>query len=125
MPTSIAFGTFNGLAPDEGPKALPINVDMSVMTAQGIPLDFFTEETTQQISFIQSIYIDNADNASAVTLTCNLTGHRIRVKANTQGFYPLCCTDQSRFVLNGTASAVTVRLQFLNVPVPIGQWATV
>ena len=117
------FQIWNGLAPEGGPVCMPVDFDFSSVANQQV--DLFLEEANKQIDFVQSVYIDNADNAAAFTLTVSGTGQRIRVKANTQGWYPLLSGDQTRVNVSSTVAAVKVTVIFCNVPMPTAQWATV
>lgn len=121
MINSVAFGTFTGLAPTDGPKVVPTTLDFSVLAAYNI--DMFMEESTAQIGFVQSVYIDNADNPNSLTIVCAVTNQRIRVRANTQGWYPILATDKFACRVSSTLGAYSVSLHFSNVPMPTAQWA--
>lgn len=105
--------------PEQGPRSVPI----ILVLQNGIPIsdDLALEGMLNAINNVQCVFIDNSANAAIFTLTFPDTGYLIKVKGNTQGFYPVICLEQVRYQAL-LAAAGTVRLAFLNALVPFAQW---
>lgn len=110
----------NGYAPEGGPKALPISLDFTAIAA--IAIDLVQELQSGAINMIQSVYIDNSNNANAFTLLWDQTGQRIVVPALAGGIWPVITPkDNSRFIASTVAGPV-IGIILLNVPMPLTQW---
>lgn len=122
MTVRASFGISNGLAPAQGPKGLSLNLDFSAaVTIRG---DFLLEETQGIIQGIQSVFVDNSQNASAVTITFGVTQQRLVIPANSQLTAPVFAVDQLSFTAT-SVGAVIVPVTFLNVPMPFASWGSV
>lgn len=119
---SFAFGTNNSVIPKGGPKVIPVTLDFS-NTGQ-IEIDGEQVVSSGAIEFIQGVYIDNADNASAFTITCQATRQRIKVPANSQGFFPLLCANPPKLLAATLQQPNPVTVAFYNVPIQSFQWKT-
>lgn len=117
-----AFPVFNGYAPMQGPKALPVTLDFTA--TQIITFDLLLEETQGVIQYVQSIWVDNADNASPLTLTFAQTNQRIVVPANAQGAWPVIAPDQTQ-VKAQSVGGVICSVILLNVPLAPEQYGPV
>lgn len=116
-----AFPVFNGYAPKEGPKALPVDFDFTTLGT--FAFDLMLENSEGVIQFVQSVYVDNSDNPGALTMRFAQTGQRLVIPANSQGQYPVICPDQTQVVMSCPVSALAKgRAIFMNVPMPYTQW---
>jgi hypothetical protein len=118
----VGYGVYLGLLPADSDGPIALKFEAAVTAAAGYDLNLFSEAAADQIPFIQTVYINN-DGAGDTTLTCKVTGHTIKVKANTQGWYPLLVTDVPQFSIAVSADR-TVKMQFVNIPISAAQWAT-
>src|ERR1700752_1742655 len=110
----VAFPTYAGLAPDQGPRNLPIKgLALTANTSQTI--DLFKEEAMKEIGFIQSVYIDNSNNTGYLTLVSLVILQVITVPPGWQGWYRFDSIDQTQFTIVSGAAA-SVDLIFSNVP---------
>lgn len=116
----------------EKPVAAPtgVQVQMDLKAAIGAGPYFFdlaTEQFQNTIDFVQSMYLDNGANANALTLVFGGFNYTIKVKANTQGIYPVVCpvVPVRWQVINGAAADITINAIFMNVAIPPFQWPTV
>lgn len=123
MGMNASFAVSNGLAPAEGPRVVPVILDFTATPAE-ISGDFTIEESTGVVSFVQSVFIDNADNTSPLTLIIDVTGQRIVVPANRQGYFPVFATESFKWTAR-TAGVFRVGITFANVPMPTAIWATI
>lgn len=118
------FPVFNGFAPEQGPKALSVELDFSTETE--LNLDFTRAQQGNAISFIQSVYVDNTDNPNPVTFQFDQTRQRIVVPAYAQGEWPVIATDTAKCIVTTTATLVPLcRAIFKNVPMPLTQWGPI
>lgn len=116
-----AFSIFNGLSPQQGPKALRFNADFS--TVLSIDLDLTKEQDLHQIDFIQSVFIDNIGSTSRLTIEINGVPFPLMVPALSQGMFPLVHSGHFKCKLSVNAvQTEPVSLVFLNVPQPYILW---
>lgn len=109
----------NGLAPVGEPLCVPVTLDLT--TTAELTIDFQLEESNGVIGTIQTLYIDNADNAQPLEIIFAITGQRIKCGANRQGYFPVLVTD-TQFRAKSTG-AVKVNVHFVNVPMPAAVWS--
>lgn len=128
MPTPLtaqAFGFRIGLMqlPEEY-VAAPVVIDFTNDTV--FTKDFEQEAANLRVPFIQGVYIDNSADANALTLSLDgAPGQVVKVKGNTQGFYPLIAPQGPlRITVTSTQAAVKKTLIFLSMPIMPFQWAT-
>jgi hypothetical protein len=126
---NVAFAVFNGMWPvhldaEHGPKSLWYNLAFSATIAQ-IEVNLSEDEMMSQLKFIQTLYIDNADNGGALTITVGQSQQRVKWKPNTQGYLPLLVPNGARITFATPAAAVNVPIIFINVPMAPIQWTTV
>lgn len=119
----VGFSTFNGLVPHRSPRVLRVSLDFSV-TIASIMLDLQEEMLTAQLEFVQTLYLDNAANANGLTVVVGATQQIIKIKANTQGYFPVLAPETAGFQFLTTAAAISVPVHFINVPMPAYSWLT-
>lgn len=110
----------NQTAPPDGPKALPVNLDFSTLPLY--TLDYSNAQNLGKFSMLQSLYVDNSDNGSAVEITVmGGTGQRIIVPGNSQAYLPVLVANpiNLQFVSQGN---VLVPVFLLNFPVAPAVW---
>lgn len=118
--TRAAFSTFNGYAPKEGTKALPVDFDFR--TTGVIDVDLQVENTNGVIQMVQSIWIDNTNNPNPLTIVFGVTRQRIVCPASAHGMWPVITVDQVSFRMSSVVSAGAVgQVILLNVPMPYTQ----
>lgn len=116
-----AFPVFNGYAPKQGPKALPVTLDFSEKAEQAF--DLVLENTEGVIDYIQSIYVDNSDNPNTVEFIFGVTNQRLVVPAGAQGNWPVIAPSQTRIFTRSTVDPkARVNVLLMNVPMPYTQW---
>lgn len=111
-----------GYAPSEGPKGMPFVASFAAQA--DFDINFLIEESIGQIAFIQSVWIDNSQNANGLTITWDLLGQVIAVKKHTQGTYPVIAGKNPTCRISSTAGDYTAKLIFLNIPLPFATWET-
>lgn len=119
----FAYPVSNVIVPQGGPKCVPCTADFSSTTT--IDIDGQQIIDTHGIEQLQGVFIDNASNATAFTLTSN-TGQRIVVAPNTQGFYPLLVQNPPKLTATSVQGGSNkVGLIFYNVPIMSTVWKSV
>lgn len=108
--------------PESHPIALPVVLNFTGVSR--IEFDLEREQTLQSIDFVQTIYVDNSDNANTLTLTFP-GGQRIVIPATAQGYYPVAATIGKFVLVAETLPGVQIPIFMLNVPVPSFQWGPV
>ena len=117
----IGFRTFNNYVPKEGPKALFVPLDFTVITSYLIDLE--TVEQDARLEFVQAIYADNSANAQIFTFKSSITGQTLSVPASKQAYLPILAPPGAKFtVALAIAGAGTTNLYFLNFFVPPFVW---
>lgn len=121
--TSVtAIGTYNACIPKNGGKCIPIPFDFSGGVTD---IKFDYERMTQQgqIAYCQTIWIDNADNPVAATVTIEQTNQRIVAPPNSQGYYA-CFMNTIRFSIHSDSGG-KIQVQLSNLPIPTSVWRVV
>ncbi len=108
--------TFNAMVPSEGPKVIPVTVDLR--TASSAAVDLSNQQMLHKIAFIQGVYVDNLDNPSPLSIIVGVTNQRITIAAGRQQYCPLLVPNPPQFIVE-SAGAVQVPVFFLNIPLPM------
>lgn len=116
---AVGRRVFNGLQPEDGPKALAVDFNFAI--ANPINFDLVTAELNNQLGAIQTIYIDNGANPAALTIRSVNNDQDITIAAGWQGYFPFLVTDQPFFKVS-TIGTPTVKIKFLNVAMPALSW---
>lgn len=122
MPPQISSISI-GKEPTEGRKSIPI--DLSITNTDGIIVDLVPQSIQKQFGSAQTIYIDNADNAFKITAINNITGQRIIVAPNSQGYYHLLINSPPRMQFFAETIPATVKVQILNFLVDAETWSVI
>jgi hypothetical protein len=116
-----SFQTPNLAQPSEGSKAIAMALDFSDTGL--ITSDLTQEVLNGKLDFIQSVYIDNADNAANFDITfigAPIT-QRVRAQPYSQGWYPISWpVGNARFVAQ-TSEGQTINVIFANYAMPYYQ----
>jgi hypothetical protein len=116
----IADPLFNALVPAEGPKGVPLLAPFSV-AAGPYTVDLRQLIEGGQITNIQTVYIDNSQNASPVAFSVQGTGQFSQIPANSQAVLPLFCQKVARLAVQSEGT-VDIPFILLNVPMPTAVW---
>lgn len=117
-----SFGVSTVIVPVGGPKTIPALLDF---TATGkIEIDGQQVVDQGKISYLQGVYVDNADNPAPLTLIMGTTGQRVIMPANSQGYIAILVPNPARIIAS-TTPGVKINVQFYNVPIQQIIWKTV
>lgn len=119
-----AFKTGIMLQPKAYPVAVPVELDFSSVGT--VEIDLWTQQTDNQLDFVQSIYVSNYDNADVLTITFP-GGQVIHVPAGAEGYYP-ASAEFGKFTAKFETQAddgLIIPIVLLNVPVASQQWGPI
>lgn len=109
--------------PEQGAQAVPVTLDFTANTT--FDGDLSACFGTGVFDFAQSVFIDNKDNQTTLTLTFPGVGNRgqvIQVQPLTQGYYPISPgMGDGRFTAF-TAGGQIIDVIFFNVAMPYFTW---
>lgn len=117
----VGMGVFNGLGPEKGPVIMPIPLDFSAQNPFLVDLE--REVSADRIEWVQTIFIDNSANTTAVTITWAISGQIIVIPPGSQAYLPVLVPNTPRFSISTTGTP-TVYLHAINVPMPAIIWNT-
>lgn len=119
-PTLVSsYEVYNGLAPLKAPRAMLLNFDFSI--AASFSFDLQLAQSLDKLEFIQSIYVDNADNSSSVIFTFGISNQRVIIPSNSQGYVSVLCPNAPRFTV-ACDNAVVIPVHLLSFPVAQMIW---
>jgi len=98
------------------------------MTLDFTAKDFYSLDYSQQgalgkFSMVQTLFIDTSTSAVNLTVDCPTSQQTLKIKAGTQGYYPILCPNPIRLIFTCVGGPADVKVELLNFPVPHGQWA--
>src|ERR1700735_1530474 len=85
------------------PRELPVNLDFTKTAI--ITDDLGPEMQQSQIEFIQSVWIDNSNNADIMTIQFN-NGQNIEAQPGSQGVYPVISSGLLRYVAQSAGGVI-------------------
>lgn len=110
----------NTLAPgSKGPQAVKYTFSTSISSPQNLSVQ---PDVAWNIKNLQSIFIDNSENADAATLVINSSGEVLTVPAYAQGTFPLFYIGELLQITCTTSGGVDVPVMFLNISLPLAIW---
>jgi hypothetical protein len=117
------FRVFYGLAPMEGPVAVPIDLDFTLQSSYTI--DLVGELETSVVPWVEAIYIDNSLNPFPLSVTFSISNQTVTCPAYSQGYFPCLCPNKPRmaFNLGGVTTNTSTWVQLLSMPVPAAVWS--
>lgn len=119
-PMKTAFPIYNGYAPAEGAKGLPVDLNFTVNAT--LDFDLMLENAQGVIQYVQSMWVDNSTNPNALTFNFGTTSQRVTIPAFASGVWPVITSDQLRVRISSTVGATSLaQVIFLNVPMPLTQ----
>lgn len=105
---------FNMVLPN-APLIIPQSADMR--TASEVEFDLSPLIDKQTLDFISGAWVDNSENAQALTLSVAGSQQRVVFPAYSQGYLPLLAPNSPKFVATcATAPGVIIPIIFYNVP---------
>jgi hypothetical protein len=114
-PSPLMVGINNAMIPKEGPKTFPITIDLTV--SQSVLVDMSLNQALAQISMVQSLFVDNRENAQPTLIRSEVTGQVISIPPRAQAYVPILVPNPVKFIVASTGGVV-VPIQVLNVPLP-------
>jgi hypothetical protein len=111
-----------GEAACEGRKSITTLIDFSIGLI--FRLDLTAIQAQQQwIRSVQTIFVDNSENAVQIVVTCGVTLQRVVIPPNSQAYIPLLQPNPPVLQFEASA-AVPLTVQILNFFLPPCVWGT-
>lgn len=117
-----SYGIKNGLAPSDQPLTMPVVLGFSVSITE-IDVDLATAQEKNNIDLIQTLYIDNSNSGSNLSVQSSISGQVMNVPAGMQAYLPVIVPNAPKFVFK-SAGGANVNVQFLNVCLPALVWGS-
>jgi hypothetical protein len=104
--------------------SMGISSVLDFTAATQLAVDLTAEYLDGKLDFIQSIFIDNADNSSVIDLVFSggPNPQRIRAQANSQGWYPVSWPVGATRLTAATQGGVKINVIFANFAMPYIAW---
>lgn len=118
-PNILPMPTKDNLWPKEGPRAIPLQFDFTVQASYAVDLQI--QQASQKFSFIQTVFVDNSNNTSALSLQFDILNQTINVPARMQGYFPVLVVNPPRMVAT-SAGGTKATVFLLNFPVAPAMW---
>lgn len=116
VPVANALGLVDGM----NPLVIPLNVNLTVNSS--VLVDMTQQQQRGQIGPIQTIYIDNSDNAQEVSIVTQILGQEITIPAGDSAILPIfLATTAPKFTVN-TTGGVILPIFLMNFPLPAAVW---
>lgn len=106
----------------KGPLAVRLFLDFAAQAEY--VLDLQNMQSLNQFDLCQTLYVDNADGGSAVTITIPSSGQRIVVKAGEQGYFNVICPNPIKIVFD-CAGGNPVTVFLINTAIPGAVWSAI
>lgn len=106
--------------PAEGSAAYPITVDFTAETTFEVNLQNL--QAGGQISQLEGVYIDNADNPDPLLVMVQGTGQRIICPPFSQGYFVVLAPNPPAIIIESAMAAVVCQVILLNFTVMPVVW---
>jgi hypothetical protein len=114
----------NQIIPNEGPRAIPLNLDFTNATGKTSYLvDLSVVQYQTRMSMVQTVYIDLSGTDSPLEIQVQGTNQTVTAKGRTQGYYNVLAPAPTRLQITCLANAV-IPVALINVPIAGAVWPT-
>lgn len=117
-----AFRVFNGLAPRTAPRSINVIIDFSVANPQ--PIDLVVAQDAERLEWVQTIFIDNSTNSSAMTVLSINANQKIICPPFAQGYFPILVPNDPKFIFSTTGTP-QIPVAFLSMCMPCMVWNSI
>jgi hypothetical protein len=115
LPTTTLQRTLG--MPDGGPKCIPITLDFTAFGTY--VLDLSNVQTRGYFDMLQTVWVDNFNNAQILKITVPSTQQVLQVPASTQGYFPILCANPIKLQFDSAGAGVGVaQVTLINCPIP-------
>lgn len=92
-------------------------------SVSSVAVNLLLENTDGKLAFVQSIYIDNKNNAAPLEVVIPVTGQRITCPSQCQGTFPIYAVDQFQAVFS-CLGGLEAKVHLCNFTQPFSVWNT-
>lgn len=111
-----------GLPSGKNPSIIPLNIDLTV--AQNVLVDLTQQQQSGRIGPIQTLFVNNSNNASSVTVVAGVSGIPLTFEAGQIAIVPFFLPNQAPKFNVISTGAVILSLAVLDTPQPALVWDT-
>lgn len=111
---------FNAQVPSEGPKGLGVVAPFTVDTPV-FEINLLLTQSQRFMSGVQSVFVDNSQNGSDVTINCQTLNQNLTIPSNSQAYLPLLVAKNDVLTVSSIGE-VSVSFIFCNIPLPAAVW---
>lgn len=119
MTQNIVIDVMSNKFPCEGPRIVELPLDFSAASSYSVNLNTLVQQG--KISEVQALFIDNADNTSALTLVIGITNQRVIIPPGSQAYLMLLMGTPT--LVASTTNFAKAKIFALNFPVSNMVWA--
>lgn len=118
----VPHATANGLRPIKGPRSVTQSLNFGNGSTSPATVNFAESQNLEKLEFIQTIKIDNSQNAASVSILDNNTNDLLTIPPYAMAILPLLASKQTpNFTVTTTGTAL-VNLYFLSMALPAVIW---
>lgn len=118
---------FNGLRPDQNARVATCYFDFTANGTVGADNTYWWDGTNLQekdrISFVQSVWIDNSQGATLVSMTIQGSNQTIICPPKSQGVFKAFMPNPPVFTVTGAGNGSLVQIQLSNSDLEPGVWS--
>lgn len=119
---SQAIQNGNRPAPQEGPRAIPLNLDFTTATGNtSILLDLKQAQAMAHVQYIQTVYVDNSGSSGPTNFNVQGLNQNVTIPGGYQAYIPILAINPPVLVVSNNSN-VRVPIQLLNFPLPPCVW---
>jgi hypothetical protein len=109
--------------PNEGPLSISYSINFASGSSYSTNIvDFLSKgDGFPGLSCIQSLWIDNSQNTSVVSVYFSQTNQTLYIPAQTQGYYPVLSPEKGTIIFSSSGSSI-VNVSILNFLAEESQW---
>lgn len=127
VPVSLNNGSFqkSPIAPSKvspNPTALKVNLDFTAGGTVVYSVDIGQLIQLKQIDQLNTLYVDNTQNAAQLVIAILSSGQNLTVEPNSQGFYPVLFGNSGAINFTMTGGAAVSGVNLINVETPYLVW---
>jgi hypothetical protein len=100
--------------PAEGPKCVPLTLDFS--SIQTLELDYGNMQSRGFLAMCQTLWVDNFNSATILTILIPGTGQTLKIPAGVQGYFTCLCPSPIHMIFSSTGGVVC-QVTLCNFPV--------
>lgn len=116
---TLPLGVYNAVVPKEGPRIIPVNVDLTSATSALV--DLTNQQQSGKITNLQGVMVDNSLNPQEVTITAQISNQKLVIPPYSQAILPMFVVQTPKFIVASTGDLI-IPVFFFNIPLGPCVW---